>query len=66
MSAHASHFLHVVSGSSTSVVLSFHLNINSSLQTVSISRQKQKMEKLNNALKVSPDHSFNLRGSLDE
>lgn len=54
----------MVPGSSTDVVLGFYLNINSGLQTVSIPRQKGKMERLNNALEVSPDLSFNLRGRL--
>lgn len=56
----------MVPGSSTDVMLGFHLNINSGLQTVSIPWQKAEMWRLNNALEVSPDLSFNLRVSLAE
>lgn len=66
ISKHASHFLSVAPHSFADVVLGFYLNINSGLQTVSIPKQKWKMERLDNALEVSPDLSFNLRGSLAE
>lgn len=66
ISKHACDFLNVVPVSFTYVVLGFYPNINSSLQTVSIPRQKKKVESLNNDLEMSPDLSFDLRDSLAE
>lgn len=66
LSNYGRHFLNMILGSSTDVLLGFYLNMNSSLKTVSTPRQKWKMDSLNHALKVFSDLSFNLTGCPTE